>query len=402
MPNSTQQLRIADYTYELPDQRIARYPAAERDDAKLLIYKDKNIAEDRYRSLDQYLEAGTMLVFNDTKVIPARLQFVKDSGGVVEIFCLEPLSEPVSSMTQRGHSKWKCLVGGAKKWKSGPLTLENGPIRLDAFWEDKENHIIRFEWLPDELTFAEVLDVLGAVPLPPYLARPVEADDRTRYQTIYARYDGSVAAPTAGLHFTQRIFDRLTEKGIARAQVTLHVGAGTFKPVKSEVIGDHDMHAEYFDVPLDTIKNLYLQYQNGNVVAVGTTTLRTLESLFLMGSKLLVHPDQELPALEIKQWDAYAPEHAQTTVLQAFEALINWMETRNLDRMVAKTQLLIAPGYRVRTIQALVTNFHQPNSTLLLLVAAIVGADWRRIYQYALDGDFRFLSYGDGSILFLS
>jgi S-adenosylmethionine:tRNA ribosyltransferase-isomerase len=400
MPNSIQQLRIAEYTYELPDQRIARYPAAERDDAKLLIYKDKNIAEDRYCNLDQYLEAGTMLVFNDTKVIPARLQFVKDSGGMVEVFCLEPLAEPVSGMTQRGQSRWKCLVGGAKKWKSGPLTLENGPIRLNAFWEDKENHLIRFEWLPAELTFAEVLDVLGAVPLPPYLARPVEADDRTRYQTIYAHYDGSVAAPTAGLHFTQRIFDRLTEKGVARAQVTLHVGAGTFKPVKSEIIGDHDMHAEYFDVPLDTIKNLHLQYQNGSVVAVGTTTLRTLESLFLMGSKLLVHPNLELPALEIKQWDAYAPEHAQTTVLQAFEALIYWMEARNMDRMVAKTQLLIAPGYHIRTIRALITNFHQPNSTLLLLVAAMVGEDWRRIYQYALDHDFRFLSYGDGSLLF--
>ncbi len=400
MQDAIQQLRIADYTYALPDERIARYPLEARDASKLLIYKDGDISEDHYYGLHQHLEPGTLLVFNNTKVIPARLQFVKPSGGVVEVFCLEPLHDQASGMTKQGEVVWKCLVGGAKKWKSGALTLENGPMCLYAHWEDKEKNLVRFQWTPETATFAEVLEVLGAVPLPPYLARPAEAADRTRYQTIYARYDGSVAAPTAGLHFTERIFDQLAQKGIAHAHLTLHVGAGTFKPVKSETIGEHDMHAEYFDVPLDTIKNLRLQYQNGNVVAVGTTTLRTLESLFLMGSKLLHQPNLDLPALEIKQWDAYAPEHAQTTVLAAFDALIEWMEANAQDRIVAKTQLMIAPGYRVRTIRALVTNFHQPNSTLLLLVAALVGEDWRRIYQYALDHDFRFLSYGDGSLLF--
>ncbi|MBU6341097.1 MAG: S-adenosylmethionine:tRNA ribosyltransferase-isomerase [Bacteroidetes bacterium] len=400
MQESARNLRMDAFQYELPENRIAKYPLAERDCSKLLIYKQANIESDFYYQIDRHLPEGALMVFNDTRVIPARLQFVKDSGGGVEVFCLEPVEEQARALAQQGTSVWNCLIGGAKKWKSGPMVLENDTIRLEAHWEDRGNNQIRFQWTPQSWSFAAVLEALGSVPLPPYLARPAEPDDRIRYQTIFARYEGSVAAPTAGLHFTDRIFQQLAQKNIEHTYLTLHVGAGTFKPVKSETIGDHDMHAEYFDVSLNGIKRLLEQYRKGAVIAVGTTTLRTLESLFLMGSKLVHQPGLELAQLEIKQWDAYAPEHAQTTVFQSFETLLHWMESRQMDRIIAKTQLMIAPGYRVRTIQALVTNFHQPGSTLLLLVAALVGDDWKRIYQFALENEYRFLSYGDGSILY--
>jgi S-adenosylmethionine:tRNA ribosyltransferase-isomerase len=402
MSTMVQDIRIADYHYDLPDARIARYPLEERDASKLLIYKNGHIREDIYRHLDTVLEPGAMLVFNNTRVIPARLQFQKASGGMVEIFCLDPEGEPASSMMLRGSAVWHCLIGGAKKWKSGPLVIENEHLRLEAEWIDRgtDTHRVRFNWTPASLTFAEMITEAGQIPLPPYLQRDADESDKERYQTLYARNEGSVAAPTAGLHFSETLFERLKNRQVKPEYVTLHVGAGTFKPVKSDTMAGHDMHAEYFDVSAEMLRRWLEQCSKGAVIAVGTTSLRTMESVFLMGSKLLQHPDLSLEALEIGQWDAYAPEHTQTTVPAALEAVLQWLEHRQQDRLVAKTRLLIAPGYRIRTIDALVTNFHQPSSTLLLLVAALAGDDWRRIYQYALEHDFRFLSYGDGSILF--
>jgi S-adenosylmethionine:tRNA ribosyltransferase-isomerase len=391
------QTRIRDYTYDLPEEKIALHPLPERDASKLLLYRNGQIEADAYRNIARYLDPGSLLVFNNTKVIPARLIFHKPGGGQIEIFCLEPEGELGSGMAQTDACIWKCLVGGIKKWKSGPIVLESGGIRLQAELSDRarEAHLVRFSWQPAALTFSEVLARAGQVPLPPYLKRPVENADLERYQTIYARHDGSVAAPTAGLHFTERVMADLAERGIERAEVALHVGAGTFKPVKSEIVGDHEMHAEYFEVGIDLIRRLATRGDKP-LAAVGTTSLRTLESLFLMGSKLLRDPDMAPEALEIRQWDAYEPQHADAGFSDALNALLGRMENRNLNKLVSKTQLLIAPGYRVRSADVLVTNFHQPNSTLLLLVAAFVGADWRRIYEYALKNDFRFLSYGDG------
>lgn len=399
---SPQTIRIEDYTYHLPDEKIARYPLPQRHDAKLLVYRDGAIQEDQYLHIDQHLAPDALLVFNNTRVIPARLQFEKSTGSIIEIFCLEPEGELASSMTQTGTAVWKCLVGGAKKWKSGPLTLENQGFKINAEWVERghEASLIRFTWTPENCSFAEILETVGKVPLPPYLQRPAELSDRERYQTIYARFNGSVAAPTAGLHFTETVFERLAIRNIDAAYVTLHVGAGTFKPVKSDTIGEHEMHAEYFDVSAETLRQLRERHGKGQIVAVGTTSLRTLESLYLMGCKLLATPDLSLAELEIAQWDAYNPEYPGATVPEALNALLQWLEKQQLERIVAKTQLLIAPGYQIQMADALVTNFHQTASTLLLLVAALVGEDWRKIYDYALENGFRFLSFGDGSLLY--
>lgn len=396
-------IKIQDYTYVLPDERIAKFPLKERDASKLLIYNKGTISESIYCHIADDLPADSCIFFNNTKVIPARLLFQRAMGATIEVFCLEPTSELAGSMTQQGNSEWKCIVGNAKKWKEGEvlsLTTEGG-FELKAKIKERirEAFIIQFTWLPMDYTFSEILALIGQVPLPPYLHRAAEASDKERYQTIYANFEGSVAAPTAGLHFTDTIFDDFRLKHIESQYVTLHVGAGTFKPVKSDVIGDHDMHAEYFDISLETLKILRGCSGNKNIIAVGTTTLRTLESLYLMGCKLSLNPQLTLEETTIKQWDAYNTAFDAIVPSIAFEALIDWMVAQNLERMVAKTQLLIAPPYRIRTINALVTNFHQPQSTLLLLVAAFVGSDWQRIYDYALAHDFRFLSYGDGCLL---
>jgi S-adenosylmethionine:tRNA ribosyltransferase-isomerase len=401
LKNNKAMLYIQDYQYDLPDHRIARYPLPERDASKLLVWRDGAIQTDVYRNLDQYLDPGALLVFNNTRVIPARLVLYKPSGGAVELFCLEPQAELATGMTERGESVWKCLVGGAKKWKSGPLFLETPQVRLevenlgrtqDAYW-------IRFRWQPENLTFAEVLGEAGQAPLPPYLQRAAETSDLERYQTIYARFDGSVAAPTAGLHFTERLFERLSAKQIETEYVTLHVGAGTFKPVKTETVEDHVMHAEHFNVSAETLRHLRARADRQRV-AVGTTSLRTLESLMLMGRKLIADPHLSLEALEVKQWDARNPHWPQATWADALDALLVWLQANGKDRIVAHTQLLLSPGYHIQSIDALATNFHQPGSTLLLLVAALVGDAWKDIYQHALDNDFRFLSYGDGGLLF--
>jgi S-adenosylmethionine:tRNA ribosyltransferase-isomerase len=412
-------LQILDYTYNLPEDRIARYPLPDRDSSKLLIYKGGNITEGHYRDLGDHIPTGAFMVFNDTKVIEARLLMHKATGGQIEIFCLEPLdTEPSGAMMQQGHATWKCLVGGAGKWKEGPLEKEwtgtAGDVRLSAEKAGTlpDGYKIRFSWTPADLHFAEVLHRAGLIPLPPYLNRQAEQSDAERYQTVYARFDGSVAAPTAGLHFTDNLLHGLSNKGVKTGFVTLHVGAGTFKPVKAERMEDHVMHAEWIDVPADFIAQLIRAAGGGEtstrgnatsppapLIPVGTTALRTLESLYWMGVKVLNGPIADMEALALTQWELYDELPQGVDRAEALAALLRWLREKGKDRLVTQTQLLIAPGYRVRMADALITNFHQPGSTLLLLVAALVGADWEQVYAYALEHDFRFLSYGDGSLL---
>lgn len=399
-------LSIKDFIYELPDERIAKYPLAERDQSKLLVYRDGNISEDIYHHIAAYIPAGSLLIFNNTKVVEARLLFEKPNGGKIEIFCLEPAdiySDVTSAMLQKGKVLWKCLVGGAKKWKEGALIATIDPsstitLQAEKIEQLSDHYLIQFSWNKSGLSFAEVLHLAGHIPLPPYLNRAAEETDKERYQTIYAAHDGSVAAPTAGLHFTRNILQTLAAKNIDHSFVTLHVGAGTFKPVKAEHMRDHEMHAEFIDVDAALIKRI-LQQGNKPVITVGTTSLRTVESLYWLGVKTLHDKKIAVSDLTISQWDPYELDVENITVEISLNALLNWMNANKTDRLVTKTQIIIAPGYRFRIIDALVTNFHQPQSTLLLLVSAITGDDWRKIYAYAMENNFRFLSYGDGSLL---
>ncbi|MBL0269236.1 MAG: S-adenosylmethionine:tRNA ribosyltransferase-isomerase [Chitinophagaceae bacterium] len=400
-------LSIADFTYDLPEDRIAKYPLAERDASKLLIYQDGDITEDQYRQLPSHLPANSLLVFNNTKVVEARLLFQKASGGVIEIFCLEPheqYADITTAMQQKGKVWWHCLVGGASKWKSGQLLEKNisDNIRLEAKCMDKKtgSFLIEISWSDQSMSFAELLHLAGAIPLPPYIKRAADETDKNRYQTIYAKQDGSVAAPTAGLHFTPAVLKELEQKNIPTAFVTLHVGAGTFKPVKSEQMADHEMHAEWIDVDRHFIANLKDQLDK-NIIAVGTTSLRTLESLYWLGLKCM-HPGYNETAPEtvsISQWDPYDLQSEQLPASIALGQLLAWMEKNKLEKLITKTQILIAPGYTFRIVKGLITNFHQPQSTLLLLVAALVGNNWKKIYRHALQNNYRFLSYGDGSLL---
>lgn len=403
------QIPIAAFTYDLPYERIARYPLEKRDESKLLVYKSGTILSSNYQTLAAHLPKDTLLIFNNTKVVEARLLFQKPTGGIVEIFCLEPhdqYADITSAMLQKGEVYWKCLVGGASKWKPGmklEKTVEyNGNnIIIEAGMEERQNDcfVIKMTWQPKELAFAELLHAAGIIPLPPYLNREAEKADSNRYQTVYAKFDGSVAAPTAGLHFTDAVFEQLGTKGIQSTYVTLHVGAGTFKPVKSETIGDHEMHAEFIDVSADTIQTI-ANHLEKPIVVVGTTSLRTIETLYWMGVKASLTNGNiaRLDDLSIQQWDVYEMEKAIPPSV-ALHSLLEWMNANNLKRLITKTQILIAPGYQLKIASGIITNFHQPNSTLLLLIAAIVGDDWKRIYQYALDHEYRFLSYGDGSLL---
>lgn len=401
------ELTILDYTYPLADDRIAAFPLPERDASKLLIYDNGQISTDAYRQLADHIPADSLLVFNNTKVVEARLLFQKSTGGVIEIFCLEPheqYADITSAMLQTGKVYWQCLVGGASKWKAGQvlekkIRYHNEEITLQASYIEKRTgcFIIELSWTPDALSFAELLHAAGAIPLPPYIKRKAEDSDTERYQTVYAKHDGSVAAPTAGLHFTENIFTALREKNIRQDYVILHVGAGTFKPVKAEKMNEHDMHAEWIDVSHEFIGHL-LESLNGNIVAVGTTSLRTLESLYWIGRKA-ASGELRVTCMEITQWEVYDQKGEEVSAKEALAALIEWMKANKLDRLVTKTQILIAPGYQFRIINGLITNFHQPQSTLLLLVAALIGEDWRKVYEYALKNDFRFLSYGDGSLL---
>lgn len=404
-------ISIEDFSYDLPDERIARYPLAERDQSKLLVYKNGLISESIYKNLPDYLPNDTLLVFNNTKVVEARLLFQKPTGGTIEIFCLEPhqqYADITTAMLQKNKVWWQCLVGGAKKWKSGALTKSitygDTVITLSAVLLEKlaDSYIIELSWDEPQLSFAEILHIAGIIPLPPYLNRVAENSDKDRYQTIYAKHDGSVAAPTAGLHFTTALLSALAEKNLAISYVTLHVGAGTFKPVKASKLAEHDMHTEFIDVDINTIETL-MQYANKTIVPVGTTSLRTIETLYWMGVKIIhqlqqnnIHPS--LDDIIIKQWDAYElPQTIEVGV--AISSLLQWMKKNHLQRLVTTTQVLIAPGYTLRLAKGIITNFHQPKSTLLLLIAAFIGDDWKKLYEYALQKDCRFLSYGDGSLI---
>jgi S-adenosylmethionine:tRNA ribosyltransferase-isomerase len=402
-------ITIRDYTYQLPEEKIALYPLEQRDASKMLVYKKGTITEHRFNQLAENLPANSLLVFNNTKVINARLRFKKDTGASIEIFCLEPLgaiNEYTSVMNATGSVLWKCLVGGAAKWKKeslGKRVMVNGAeVLLSADKVEKltDAYSIRLSWSPAHYSFAAIVEAAGDTPLPPYIKRDTDNEDSSRYQTIFAREEGSVAAPTAGLHFTEKLFEELTAKGIRKTWVTLHVGAGTFKPVKAHSMQNHEMHAEYIDVSKASL--IELINNDGPLCAVGTTSLRTLESLYWMGVKTLLQPGTS--QLSIAQWDVYREPLISSFVpaKEALEALLHWMDNNNLDRIFTQTQLLIAPGYRFRLCNMLVTNFHQPESTLLLLVAAAIGDDWKKMYDYALQNNFRFLSYGDGNLVFIN
>ena len=399
-------LSIKDFSYSLPEERIAKYPLAERDASKLLIYKEGIIAEDIYRNIDRQIPKDSILVFNDTKVVEARLLFQKSTGGVIEIFCLEPheqYPDITTAMLQHEKVLWHCLIGGASKWKHGQIlkkkiNYNSKDLVLNARYIEKEvdSFIVELSWNDLSLSIAEVLHLFGAIPLPPYIKREAEISDAERYQTVYAHYEGSVAAPTAGLHFTETVFKKLKEKKIQRDFITLHVGAGTFKPVKTEVMKDHEMHAEYFTVSKSLIQNL-IEHLDKNIVAVGTTSLRTLESLYWLGVKQSIVNSPQ--SLEITQWEVYDHKEKIISAKEVLENLIKWMTAKDLNTLTAKTQIIIAPGYQFKIVNGLITNFHQPQSTLLLLVAAFIGESWKKVYDYAFENNFRFLSYGDGSLL---
>jgi S-adenosylmethionine:tRNA ribosyltransferase-isomerase len=403
-------ISITNYTYDLPKERIAEHPLPQRDQSKLLIWKEGNISEDIYRNIATHLPADSLLVFNDTKVIPARIHFKKDTGGIIEIFCLEPFEEGNDYnlvMHKKETVSWKCMIGGASKWEEGALEKElkikNEKLRMKVQLIKKlsDAYVAKFSWHPANYTFAEVIDVAGEVPLPPYIKRKPEEADKERYQTIFAKEEGSVAAPTAGLHFTKDILVSLQKKNIKTDFVTLHVGAGTFKPVKAEVMEHHEMHEEWIDVSVETIRSLL---ENESIIAVGTTTSRTLESLYWMGLKAFLNPKISIEELSIRQWEVYEPALSDNTIskTESLQTLIKWLKKNSKERLVISTQILIAPVYKFRIVDILVTNFHQPQSTLLLLVAAAVGSNWRKIYDHALENNFRFLSYGDGCLIFLN
>lgn len=401
------QIKISDYNYPLPDERIAKFPLSHRDESKLLIYDKGVVSEDSFKNLPKYLPSHGLMVFNNTKVIQARLHFRKESGALIEVFLLEP-AEPTDyelMFQTRGHCSWYCLIGNLKKWKEGPLVreinIDGGPLRIIATRGEVHgtSHRIIFEWNRDDVSFAELIDIVGELPIPPYLNRKTEESDKTNYQTVYSKIKGSVAAPTAGLHFTTEVLKALDAHGIDREELTLHVGAGTFKPVKTEAIGGHEMHTEFVSVRRSTIEKLL--HHNCEAIAVGTTSVRTLESLYFMGVKVISNPDISEEQLHVQQWEPYEPSPLGKwpSVESALTALADYLKRNQIDVLHSSTQIIIAPGYEYKIVRRLVTNFHQPQSTLLLLVSAFVKGDWHTIYNYALAHDFRFLSYGDSSLL---
>jgi len=396
-----EEILIQDYTYSLPNERIAHHPLEKRDASKLLVYKSGRIEEDHFYHLAQQLPEGATLVLNNTRVIEARIFFTKSTGGVIEIFCLEPNRQSMElSLQQQGSAEWQCMIGGASKWKPGQvlqkeLVIEGERVMLEARYKGKleDAFIIQFSWTPAAFHFVQVLHAAGDIPLPPYIKRSAELLDKERYQTIFAKEEGSVAAPTAALHFSKDVFQSLQKKNISANYVTLNVGAGTFKPVKTASIADHQMHSETFTVSRTTIEAIL---QATCVVAVGTTSLRTLESLHWLGVKLLKNVIEDEWVLA--QWEVYNLEHT-IPYQESLGAILQWMKEQEVEELHCRTALLIVPGYQFKIPSAIITNFHQPQSTLLLLIAAFIGDDWKKVYQYALENDFRFLSYGDSSLL---
>ena len=425
MRQDPRHIRISDYNYPLPDERIAKFPLPERDHSKLLIYRHGQVSESRFTHLPDLIPAGELMVFNNTRVIQARLHFRKETGALIEVFCLEPLlpADYAQNFQQTEHTAWLCLVGNLKKWKEGTLhremVVKGETVTLSATRGECRgtSHRIDFRWNNPHITFADILESFGELPIPPYLNRETQESDKETYQTVYSKIKGSVAAPTAGLHFTPRVLEALQAKGVELQEVTLHVGAGTFKPVKSEEIEGHELHTEYISVNRTTLQRLI--DHDGQAIAVGTTSVRTLESLYYMGITVMKQPDATEEQLHVSQWQPYnqekkeapqstgvlAPQsvgalNEEISAVEALKALANYMDRHGLEALHSSTQIIIAPGYRYHIVKAIVTNFHQPQSTLLLLVSAFVGGDWHTIYDYALGHDFRFLSYGDSSILF--
>lgn len=410
-------IRISDYNYTLPDERIAKYPVAERDHSKLLVYQHGTISEDHFYNLPNYLPAGALLVYNNTRVIRARMLFRKPTGAHIEIFLLEPYSPADYEQTFQSQERcsWLCLVGNQKKWKEGQLQRvlqiggRNIVLTATHLGPYGTSQLIEFRWECSNSTaadgksagcpFSDIIDAAGELPIPPYLNRQTEEADNTTYQTVYSRIKGSVAAPTAGLHFTSAVLSDIDARGLEREEVTLHVGAGTFRPVKSENVADHEMHSEHISVTRATL--LRLIAHDGKAIAVGTTSVRTLESLYYVGCKLLRQPNLTEEQLYVTQWEPYdeSAEADVPTTKEALQAIVDWLDAHQLTTLHTATQIIIVPGYRYHIVEMLITNFHQPQSTLLLLVSAFLHGDWRRVYNYALAHDFRFLSYGDSSLL---
>lgn len=397
------EIRIEDFNYNLPDERIAKYPLKERDASKLLVYRNGAITDSNFYDLTNFLPQKSLLIFNNTKVIQARLHFQKTTGAQIEIFCLEPYepNDYLLSFQQKSTCSWLCLIGNLKKWKEGTLskeiTINNEIIHFSAERVDTkgDSHVIKFSWDNQNYTFSELLEAIGELPIPPYLNRDTEEEDKQTYQTVYSKIDGSVAAPTAGLHFTPKVFESFSQQGIKTAEVTLHVGAGTFRPVKSEQIKGHTMHSEFISVKKGTIQ--ILLDHDGAIIAVGTTSVRTLESLYYIGSRIAKDPNNDL---NVTQWEAYEKENNGLSKQEALVSILNYLDSHKLDTLIAHTQIIIAPGYQFKIVEGIVTNFHQPQSTLLLLVSAFIGdKDWKVIYNHALENNYRFLSYGDSSLL---
>lgn len=405
MTAKTQQIYIDEYNYSLPDERIAKFPLSKRDESKLLLYQDEKVSESVFKYITDYLPEGSLVVFNNTRVIQARLLFQKQTGANIEIFCLEPLDPHdyalIFQQTQR--CRWTCLVGNLKKWKEGILnrTVEINGFQVTLSAEKIESfgdtHSIEFAWDNPSFTFAELLEVVGVLPIPPYLHRQTEESDLNTYQTVYSKIKGSVAAPTAGLHFTPEVLADLDAKGFKREELTLHVGAGTFKPVKTETIQEHEMHTEYISVSRSTIE--HIREHPGKIIAVGTTSVRTLESLYYMGVLLSQNPEATSKELTIHQWMPYSEINNTLSPDEALTNILNYLDKHKMDKLITATQIMIAPGYEFKIVTGIITNFHQPQSTLLLLISAFVKGDWKNIYDYALSHNFRFLSYGDSSLL---
>lgn len=402
-------IKISEYNYSLPEERIAKYPISERDHSKLLIYKKGEISYDSFYNIPSYINKEEIMVFNNTRVIQARIYFHKTTGALIEVFLLEPASPSDYELMfqSKGKCSWICMIGNLKKWKEGTLQRNihvggrNVILTVEKKHEVHTGHWVDFSWDDETVTFSEIIEACGELPIPPYLNRKTEESDKSTYQTVYSKIKGSVAAPTAGLHFTENVLDSLDKKGIKREEVTLHVGAGTFKPVKSETIDGHEMHTEYVSVRRSTIENLLSH--DAQAIAVGTTSVRTLESLYYMGVKLSVNPLLSEQDLHVGQWEPYEGEIAEKskeiTPREALENILKWFDRNNVGVLHSSTQIIIAPGYDYHIVKALVTNFHQPQSTLLLLVSALLKGDWKRVYDFALENDFRFLSYGDSSLL---